>query len=131
MTPVATEAVMAIELKVRKLGNSLGAVLPREALDRLKVGEGERLFLTETPDGYRITPYDPEFEKQLDLAEEGMSAYRNTLRAPSKSWFRRMASPREPQSPDPAAPRERRPTRLPCPLITPLSWSKPGKGEVR
>jgi putative addiction module antidote len=85
MTPVATEAVMAIELKVRKLGNSLGAVLPREALDRLKVGEGERLFLTETPDGYRITPYDPEFEKQLDLAEEGMSAYRNTLRALSKS----------------------------------------------
>jgi hypothetical protein len=49
------------------------------------VGEGERLFLTETPDGYRITPYDPEFEKQLDLAEEGMSAYRNTLRALSKS----------------------------------------------
>ena len=76
---------MAIELKVRKLGNSLGAVLPREALDRLKVGEGERLFLTETPDSYRITPYDPEFEKQLDLAEEGMSAYRNTLRALSRS----------------------------------------------
>lgn len=76
---------MAIELKVRKLGNSLGAVLPREALDRLKVGEGERLFLTETPDGYRITPYDPEFEEQLDLAEEGMNAYRNTLRALSKS----------------------------------------------
>jgi putative addiction module antidote len=76
---------MAIELKVRKLGNSLGAVLLREALDRLKVGEGERLFLTETPDGYRITPYDPEFEEQLDLAEEGMNAYRNTLRALSKS----------------------------------------------
>ena len=76
---------MVIELKVRKLGNSLGAVLPREALDRLKVGEGERLFLTETPDGYRITPYDPEFEKQFDLVEEGMSAYRNTLRALAKS----------------------------------------------
>jgi putative addiction module antidote len=75
---------MAIELKVRKLGNSLGTLLPREALDRLKVGEGERLFLTETPDGYRITRYDPEFEEQLDLAEEGMSAYRNTLRALAK-----------------------------------------------
>jgi len=84
MTRVATEAVMAIELKVRKLGKSLGAVLPREALDRLKVGEGERLFLTETPDGYRITPYDPEVEKQFDLAEEGMRVYRNTLRALAK-----------------------------------------------
>ena len=75
---------MAIELKVRKLGNSLGAVLPREALDRLKVGEGQRLFLTEAPDGYRITPYDPEFERQFEAAEEGMSAYRNTLRALAK-----------------------------------------------
>ncbi len=75
---------MAIKLKVRKLGNSFGAVLPREALDRLKVGEGDRLFLTETPDGYRITPYDPEFEKQLELAEEGMNVYRNTLRALAK-----------------------------------------------
>lgn len=70
-----------IELKIRKVGNSLGAVIPRDALDRLKVGEGERVFLTETPDGYRITPYDPEFERQMELAEEGMSRYRNALRA--------------------------------------------------
>lgn len=73
-----------IELKIRKVGNSLGTVFPREALDRLKLREGERIFLTETQDGYRITPYDPEFEKQMDLAEEGMAAYRNTLRALAK-----------------------------------------------
>jgi putative addiction module antidote len=73
-----------IELKVRKVGNSLGAVFPREALTRLHIEEGDRLFLTETPDGYRITPYDPEFERQMALAEEGLSRYRNTLRALAK-----------------------------------------------
>jgi hypothetical protein len=41
----------------------------------------ERLFRIETPDGYRITADDPEFEKQIDLAQVGMSAYRNSLRA--------------------------------------------------
>lgn len=73
-----------IEMKIRKIGNSLGAVFPREALDRLRVAEGARVFLTEAPDGYRITPYDPEFERQMRLAEEGMAAYRNTLRALAK-----------------------------------------------
>lgn len=73
-----------IEMKIRKIGNSLGVVIPREALDRLGLKEGERAFLTETPDGYRITPYDPEFERQMQLGEEGMAAYRNTLRALAK-----------------------------------------------
>ncbi len=70
-----------LDLKVRKVGNSLGLVLPREVLSRLKVEEGDRLFLTEAPNGtYRITQYDPEFEKQMKLAKKGMSKYRNTLR---------------------------------------------------
>lgn len=73
-----------IEVKIRKVGNSLGAVLPREALAKLRVEEGDLLFLTETPDGYRITPYDPEFERQMGLAETGMAQYRNTLRALAK-----------------------------------------------
>jgi hypothetical protein len=50
----------------------------------LKLREGERVFLAEAPDGYRITPYDPEFERQMQLAEEGMAAYRNTLHALAK-----------------------------------------------
>ena len=71
-----------LDLKIRKIGNSHGVVLPKEVLAHLRVAEGDRLFLTETPDGgYRITPYDPEFERQLRLAEEGMTRYRNTLRA--------------------------------------------------
>jgi putative addiction module antidote len=72
-------------LKIRKIGNSYGVVLPKEVLAHLRVAEGDRLFLTETPEGgYRLTPYDPEFERQLRLAEEGMARYRNTLRALAK-----------------------------------------------
>jgi putative addiction module antidote len=71
-----------LNLKLRKIGNSYGVVLPKEVLGRLRLAEGDRLFLTETPDGgYRLTPYDPEFERQIELAEEGMARYRNTLRA--------------------------------------------------
>lgn len=71
-----------IELKVRKVGNSLGIVLPREAVSRLDVEESSRLYLSEGPGGsYRLTPYDPEFERQMEIAEEGMRRYRNTLRA--------------------------------------------------
>lgn len=68
------------EFKIKKVGRSLGAELPTEAIERLRLREGKRVLLTETPDGYRITPYDPEFERQMRLAEDGMTAYRNTLR---------------------------------------------------
>lgn len=85
MTFVITdEDETVIEMKIRRIGNSLGVVIPREALERLGLKEGERAFLTEAPDGYRITPYDPEFERQMQLGEEGMAAYRNTLRALAK-----------------------------------------------
>jgi len=74
-----------LTLKVRKVGNSLGMVLPKEAVSQLRVEEGTTLYLTETPDGgYRLTPYDPEFERQMEVAEEGMARYRNTLRALAK-----------------------------------------------
>jgi len=73
-----------IELKIRKQGDSFYAEFPPEAVDRLHLAEGNRVVLTETPDGYRMTPYDPEFERQMALAEEGMQRYRNTLRALAK-----------------------------------------------
>ena len=74
-----------VELKVRKFGNSLGVVLPQEVIRRLGAGDGERLFLVEASDGgYRLTPYDPEFEKKMKKAEEVMGRYRNTLRALAK-----------------------------------------------
>lgn len=71
-----------VSLKVRKIGNSLGVVLPREALARLRVKDGDKMFLVESPNGgFQLTSYDPEFETQMRLAEEGMARYRNTLRA--------------------------------------------------
>jgi len=69
-------------LKVHKVGNSLNLRLPREAASRLRVSEGDIVYLTESAEGgYQVTPYDPEFESQMELAEEGMKDYRNTLRA--------------------------------------------------
>ena len=73
-----------LHLKIRKVGNSLGAVFPREALNRMGISEGDEVFMIETQDGYQITPYDPEFDKQMRVAEEGMARYRNTLRVLAK-----------------------------------------------
>lgn len=76
---------MPIETKVRKIGNSLGIVLPKEALQALKVGEGDVLFLTEAPEcSLRITPERPGFEEIMTIAEEGMNRYRNALRELAK-----------------------------------------------
>jgi putative addiction module antidote len=74
-----------MELKVRKIGNSLGVVLPREVVSRLGSGAGGRLFLIEAPNGaYQLTPYDPAFEKKMEKAEDIVRRYRNTLHALSK-----------------------------------------------
>ncbi len=73
-----------VAVKLRRVGNSLGAVLPKEALAKLRVGDGDIIHLTETPDGYRLTAHDPEFARQMALAEEGMRAYRNTLHVLAK-----------------------------------------------
>ncbi len=71
-------------LKLRRIGNSLGVTLPKEALAKLKVKEGEVLFLTETPDGFRVTPYDKTFERAMGAFEEGRTRYRNALRELAK-----------------------------------------------
>jgi len=69
-----------LELKVRKFGNSLGVILPKEVIQRLRTGDGQPLFLVEGPEGtYQLTPYDPDFEQKMAKAEDIMSRYRNTL----------------------------------------------------
>lgn len=74
-----------IELKVRKFGNSLGVVLPKEVINRLHTGDGQPLFLVEAADGsYLITPYDPGFEKKMEKVEDIASRYRNTLHVLAK-----------------------------------------------
>ncbi|MBL0898285.1 MAG: AbrB family transcriptional regulator [Reyranella sp.] len=74
-----------VELKVRKLGNSLGVVLPKEVVARLNTGEGQRLHLTEAPEGgYRLIPYDPDFDAKMAKAEDIIKRYPNTLRVLAK-----------------------------------------------
>ncbi len=74
-----------IALKVRKVGNSLGVVLPKEVVGRLRTGEGQDVFLLEGPNNtYRLTPFDPAFEKKMAKAEEIMARYRNTLHVLAK-----------------------------------------------
>jgi putative addiction module antidote len=76
---------MPIQTKVRKIGNSLGIVLPKEALQTLKVGEGDVLYLTEAPEGsLRITPERPGFEEKMEVARSLMNRYRNAFRELAK-----------------------------------------------
>jgi putative addiction module antidote len=69
-----------LKLKIRKVGNSLGLTLPSEATKALRVKEGDQVFLTEAPDGFRLTPSDPDFEDAMEAAEKFMARYRNALR---------------------------------------------------
>lgn len=66
--------------KITTVGNSLGIVLPREILSRLRVDKGDLLFLVESPLGFELTPYEPEFVAQMQQAEQLMRAERNVLR---------------------------------------------------
>jgi putative addiction module antidote len=73
-----------MQLKLRKVGNSLGVILPREVVARLKVVEGDSLTLTEGPVDYRLSAYDPDIAKQVEAGEKIMRRYRNTLRELAK-----------------------------------------------
>lgn len=75
---------MHFTLKLTQIGNSVGVVLPKEALAGLQVGKGDTLYLTESPEGYRITAYDPEFSRQMSAAEDIMKRRRNVLRELAK-----------------------------------------------
>ncbi len=73
-----------VKLKLRSVGTSTGMIVPKEMLARMKVREDDVLFAVETPEGYLLTPYDPEVEKQLRVGREFMSNYRDTFRALAK-----------------------------------------------
>ena len=66
-------------LKLTQIGNSVGVILPKEVLARLKVEKGDTLFLTEASNGVVLTPYDPEMEEQLELGREFMREFRDTF----------------------------------------------------
>lgn len=71
-------------LKLSTIGNSVGVVLPKEALANLKVRKGDTLFFTESPEGFLITRYDPEFAQQMQLATGIMDEYKDALRQLAK-----------------------------------------------
>jgi putative addiction module antidote len=73
-----------VKLKVTTIGSSAGIVLPKEVLSQLKVAKGDSVFLTDSPDGFRITPYDPTFERQMNLAQKIMRERRDVFRELAK-----------------------------------------------
>lgn len=73
-----------LKLKLTKIGTSTGAVLPKEMLARLKVEKGDTLCAVETTDGYLLTPYDPEFARQMEAARAVMKRRRAALRELAK-----------------------------------------------
>lgn len=66
-------------LKLTQIGNSVGVVLPKEALTRLKLQKGQSVFLTECAQGFILTPYDPALEDEINAGREFMREYRDTF----------------------------------------------------
>jgi putative addiction module antidote len=75
---------MAATVKLRKIGNSLGFILPKEVADALHVAEGDELHVVTDADGARLLPYDPAFEAAVKAFEKTRRNYRNALRALAK-----------------------------------------------
>jgi len=68
-----------LKVKVTTIGNSMGIVLPKEVLAKLRAEKGDVLFLVDTPEGLTLTPYQQDFENQMDAAEKVMKKYRTAL----------------------------------------------------
>jgi putative addiction module antidote len=71
-------------LKLTQRGNSVGVILPKEMLARLNLVKGDSLFVTNTPDGLALNPYDPNFEEQLEQGRAFMREYKDTFHALAK-----------------------------------------------
>ena len=71
---------MNTQLKIKKIGNSAGIILPKEMLARLRVDLGDSLYVSETADGVRLTASNPDFEEKMALAETIMREDRDILR---------------------------------------------------
>lgn len=69
-----------MKLKVTTIGNSTGIILPKELLEKLRIGKGDALYVTETPRGVELSPYDEEFVAQMEIAESIMREDRDILR---------------------------------------------------
>jgi putative addiction module antidote len=75
---------MSMTVKLRKIGNSLGVILPKEVADQMRVSEGDMLHIIPDADGARLTPFDPDFESAMTAFGRTRKKYRNALRALAK-----------------------------------------------
>ncbi len=75
---------MAKRIVLRQMGGSIGATIPKETAERFHLHKGDEVFLSETPEGILITPYDPDFDKAMAVYERGAKKYRNALRELAK-----------------------------------------------
>jgi len=75
---------MVLKLKLRKVGNSVGVVLPKEVLAHLQVAEGDTVTVTEAQDGVRLSAGNPDFSKTMEVFESLNRRYRNALRELAK-----------------------------------------------
>jgi len=81
LTIVITGVItQGMKLKIVSVGNSAGVILSKEMLDHLKVEKGDTLYVRETQSGYEVSPYDPEFERTMELAERVMREDRDVLK---------------------------------------------------
>ena len=75
---------MAAKLKIRKIGNSMGLILPKEVVEQLRVGEDDTVPYVVDSDGLHVTPFDPDFDAAMEAFEKTRRKYRNALRALAK-----------------------------------------------
>ena len=84
ITFVLTDNYIILQVKLPAIGNSVGIVLPKEALAKLKVGKGDNLYLVESPEGFTLTPYQQDFDEQMQIAEKVLKKYTNAFHELSK-----------------------------------------------
>ena len=84
MIPYSMEAGKVRTVKLRKMGGSIGATIPKDLAERLHMDVGDEVFVVATDDGLLITPYDPTFEEAMAVYRRGAKKYKNALRELAK-----------------------------------------------
>jgi putative addiction module antidote len=80
--PIREAEVGGAVLQIRKIGNSIGLILPKELLARLKLQEGDKLHVIEQPErGLKLTPYDPKHAEAMEIARRSFRKYADTYKA--------------------------------------------------
>ena len=73
-----------MKLEIKKIGNSTGIILPKELLARMGIAQGDKVIVTETPDGFRVTRDNSDLEQAMKIVDDIMVEYRETLQALAK-----------------------------------------------